>query len=711
MSDATVPENAQTPPTIDDLDDAPIIRTGFWARVGDVIAIALPAYVVLNFYYPLPPLQERGIFAMLVVGLVFARSAAKDDRLPWLKAIDGLLLAATVASFGYVVFNYGAIAAAPTADSTNRVLGLIAIAVSIEATRRALSGSLAVIVLVVLAYGLFGDLLPRDFAGHGGYSVDRIIVTTFLGTEGMFGIVTYTLFKFIFLFVLFGQLLQRLGALDFVMTFSRAMLGRVRGGPAMVSVVSSGMMGSISGSAVANTMVTGSVTIPLMKRLGFKPHVAGGMEAAASAGGQFLPPVMGAAAFLMAVVVGVPYLEVVRAAVIPALVYFIAMLVAVYTYARRDNIAKEDPATLPKMRDAFRDLSGVIFFLGLGTLIYLLVQRNSATFSALAAMAIMIVVGMFSAKSRLNVRRAAVVMRDTSDSFAAIGVAGPSVGVIVGVFLLTGIATRFASLIVGFTGENLPLLLIFTMIVSILLGVGLPTTVAYLILALTAAPALVLLGVDVLAAHMFIFFAGMMAMITPPVGLASFAAATIAKTSFWKTGIMAFLIGLPAYLVPYAFVYDQALLGDGTPSEIVVAAISTTIGVSFMAIAVIGRFSSWETYIGRGVLFISALLLIVPTTTTDVIGVLAGSTVCVLGLMWARRRAALGLGAPAPEPPGPGTGDADGRTAADGQTGEVGELGGDHHHGEDHHVVEDLVESTEATAGADPGVGAEDRHR
>ena len=628
-------------PTVDELDDAPVVRTGVWARVGDVIAILLPAYVIANFFYPLPPLQERGIFAAMIVGLVFARSAAKEDRPTWLQSLDGVLLAGTIVSFGYVVVNYGAIAAAPTANNVNRVLGLLAIALSIEATRRVLSTSLAVIVLVVLAYGFFGEVLPRDYGGHGGFSLNRIIVTTFLGTEGMFGIVTYTLFKFIFMFVLFGQLLQRLGALDFVMTFSRALLGRVRGGPAMVSVVSSGMMGSLSGSAVANTMVTGSVTIPLMKRLGFRPHVAGGMEAAASAGGQFLPPVMGAAAFLMAVVVGVPYLEVVRAAVIPALVYFIAMLVAVYAYARRDRVAKEAPEHLPQMRDAFRDLSGVIFFMGLGSLVYLLVQRYSATFAALTAMGVMVVVGLLSAKSRLNPKRAALVMRDTSDNFVAIGVAGPSVGVIVGVFLLTGIATRFASIIIGFTGANLPLLLVFTMIVSILLGVGLPTTVAYLILALTAAPALVTLGVEPLAAHMFIFFAGMMAMITPPVGLASFAAATIAKADFWKTGGMAFIIGLPAYLVPYAFVYDQALLGRGEPAEIAMAALSTTIGVSFMAIALVGRVSGWETYIGRSALFVSALLLIAPETFTDVIGVALGSTVCVAGLLWARKRSGL----------------------------------------------------------------------
>lgn len=612
--------------------------SGPFAKLADAIAIALPVYVILNYFRPLPPLQERAIFLVLVLGLVFVRSLAQDGRSPLAKILDLFLLGATVASYGYVITNHQVMTAAPIVNSVNVPLGILAILVAIEATRRILSPSLAVIVLVVLAYGLYGDVLPREFGGHKGFSINRIIVSTYLGTEGIFGIVTYTLFKFIFLFVLFGQVLQALGALEFVMTFSRALMGRIRGGPAMVSVVSSGMIGSISGSAVANVMVTGSVSIPLMKRIGFKPHMAGAMEAAASSGGQFLPPVMGAAAFLMAVVIGVPYLEIVRAAVIPALAYFFAMLVAVYVYARREGIGKEDPADLPRLRDAFKGLDGPIFFIGIGSLVYLLTQRNSATYAALVAMAAMIVVGLPKRESRLTVRKTADICKKTSYSFVSVGVAGPSVGVVVAVFLLTGIATRFAAIIVGITGENLPLLLVFTMLVSILLGVGLPTTVAYLILALTAAPALVLLGVDLLAAHMFIFFAGMMAMITPPVGLASFAAATIAKSDFWKTGVAAFIVGLPAYLVPYAFVYDVALLGRGTRAEIFNAAASTFLGVAFMAIALVGRFSDPITYVGRGLLLLSAVLLIAPTTSTNVIGLAVGGTVSVLGLLWARRR-------------------------------------------------------------------------
>lgn len=626
--------------------------SGPFAMIADVVAIVLPLYVVLNFFRPLSPLQERAIFLVLVLALVFLRSLAQDGRGALLKLLDLALLGGTLASYGFVVVNHQAITAAPIANSTNVPLGVLAILVAIEATRRILSPSLAVIVVVVLLYGFFGDILPREFGGHKGFSLNRIIVSTYLGTEGIFGIVTYTLFKFIFLFVLFGQLLQALGALEFVMTFSRALMGRVRGGPAMVSVLSSGLVGSISGSAVANVMVTGSVSIPLMKRIGFKPHMAGAMEAAASSGGQFLPPVMGAAAFLMAVVIGVPYVQIISAALIPALAYFFAMLVAVYVYATREKVGKEDAADLPRLRDAFKGLDGPVFIVGIGTLVYLLTQRYSATFAALAAMAAMAVVGLPKRQSRLTPKMAADVCKKTSYSFVSVGVAGPSVGVVVAVFLLTGIATRFASIIVGITGENLPLLLVFTMIVSILLGTGLPTTVAYLILALTAAPALVLLGVDLLAAHMFIFFAGMMAMITPPVGLASFAAATIAESDFWKTGVAAFLVGMPAYLIPYAFVYDNALLGRGTAGEIAIAAGSTFLGVALLATAVVGRVSARITIVGRALLFVAAILLIAPEDITNYIGLALGGAVSVAGLLWARRRAAgvdgPGAGTPLP---------------------------------------------------------------
>lgn len=636
---ATSAEHREDVPPVDPEGERPdAAYSGIFSHIADLVAIALPLYVVGNFFRPLPPLQERAIFLVMILAIVFLRSLAQDGRNPLLKILDFGFLAATLASYGFVILNHQQMTAAPIANSTNVPLGILAIVVAIEATRRILSPLLAIIVVVVILYGLYGDILPREYGGHKGFSVNRIIVSTYLGTEGIFGIVTYTLFKFIFLFVLFGQLLQALGALEFVMTFSRALMGRIRGGPAMVSVVSSGLVGSISGSAVANVMVTGSVSIPLMKRIGFKPHMAGAMEAAASSGGQFLPPVMGAAAFLMAVVIGVPYIEIITAALIPALAYFFAMLVAVYVYARREGVGKEDPSELPRIRDAFKRLDGPIFIIGLGTLVYLLTQRYSATYAALASMLAMIIIGLPKRESRITPRMAADVCKKTSYSFVSIGVAGPSVGVVVAVFLLTGIATRFAAIIVGLTGENLPLLLVFTMLVSILLGVGLPTTVAYLILALTAAPALVLLGVDLLAAHMFIFFAGMMAMITPPVGLASFAAATIAKSDFWRTGVAAFMVGLPAYLVPYAFVYDVALLGRGSAGEIAIAAGSVFLGVTFMATAIIGRFSSPVTYIGRGLLFVAAVLLIAPESTTNVAGLIIGGSASIAGLLWARRR-------------------------------------------------------------------------
>ena len=618
-------------------DLAPPPRAGIWSRFGDVVAVLLAMYVILNYFYPLPPLQERAIFALLVLALAFLRSAATIGRSALWKSLDLTFFALVVVTYGYPTVYYGEIAAAPTATPFNVLLGSVAILLAIEATRRALSTALAIIVALVLMYGLLGGYLPREFGGHGGFDLDRIVTTTYLGTQGMFGIVTYTLFKYIFLFVMFGRLLERLGAMDFITTISRALLGRYRGGPAQVAVVSSGAMGSVSGSAIANVMVGGTITIPLMKRLGYKPHVAGAIEAAASAGGQILPPVMGAAAFLMAVVVGVPYLDVAKAATIPAILYFWGMAVAVYAYARRHGIAKERAEDLPKWRSAFTDLSGLIFLGGLGALVAMLMMGFSPTRAALFSMVVMFLVGLLHPNSRLGVPQLVTVMRETSDSFVPIGVAGPSVGVVVGIFLLSGIATRFATLIVDFTDGNLLLLAVLTMVISIILGCGLPTSVAYLILALTAAPALVLLGVPELAAHMFIFFAGMLAMITPPVGLASFAAATIAEANFWKTGAMAFLIGLPAYLIPYAFIYNQALLADGTAMQIATATITTTLGVTLLAASLIGRYANREALAARVVLFFCAAALISPEVISSIVGGVVGFAVCVASFYWMRR--------------------------------------------------------------------------
>ena len=617
-------------------DAGPPQVAGVLAKVGDVVAVLLPLYVIGNYFYPLPPLQERALFCLLVLVLVFLRSAARVGRPMVVKALDLLAVVLVVVSFGYPTVHYQDIAAAPTTDPVNLVLGCLAIVLAIEATRRALSTALAVIVMVVILYGLYGNFLPREYGGHGGFDVGRIVTTTYLGTQGMFGIVTYTLFKYIFLFVMFGRLLQELGAMDFISTLSRALLGRLRGGPAAMAVISSALMGSLSGSAIANVMVTGSVSIPLMKRLGFRPHAAGGIEAAASTGGQILPPVMGAAAFLMAVVIGVPYLEVVRAATIPALLYFLAMLISVYVYARRHGIGKERKEDLPAWRSAFHDLSGPIFLLGLGSLVGMLVLRYSPTRAALLSMVVMVAVGMLHRKSRMRPAQAVRVLRETSDSFVPIGVAGPSVGIVVGIFLLSGLATRFAQLIVDFTAGNLLVLAIFTMLISIVLGTGLPTSVAYLILALTAAPALVLLGVPAIAAHMFILFAGIMAMITPPVGLASFAAATIAGASFWRTGVFAFLLGLPAYLIPYAFIYNQALLADGSMAEIAQAVATTALGVTFLSLSLIGRCATTESFVVRVLLFACAALLIAPDLTAGIIGGVVGLAACAVSLLWMR---------------------------------------------------------------------------
>ena len=342
----------------------------------------------------MPPLQERSLFLLVLFALVFLTQAVDRQR-PAQVAVDLFWLALSLATFGYVFIEHEEIAfKSGLVTQTDLVLGVICVIVVLEATRRIVGWALVITALVFLVYCFYGQHLPRWVGGHGGFDLDRIVTTIYLSGNGVFGVATYITFKFVFLFVMFGKLLEATGALAFIMEFTRSIVGKYRGGPAMMAVVSSGMMGSVSGSAVANVMVTGSITIPLMKRVGFQPHVAGAVEAAASTGGQFMPPVMGAAAFLMMQFLAVDYLQIVKAAFIPAVLYFIGVLAGVYFYALRSGLTGLPRSELPSVREVVREPQGLTFIAGIGLLIVLLLLRMSPVQAVLRAMAVIAVLGV-----------------------------------------------------------------------------------------------------------------------------------------------------------------------------------------------------------------------------------------------------------------------------------------------------------------------------
>ena len=440
------------------------------------------------------------------------------------------------------------------------------------------------------------------------------------------------------------------------MEFTRAVVGRYRGGPAMMAVVSSGMMGSVSGSAVANVMVTGSITIPLMKRVGFQPHVAGAVEAAASTGGQFMPPVMGAAAFLMMQFLAVDYLQIVKAAFIPAVLYFIGVLAGVYFYALRSGLTGLPASELPSLREVVREPQGLTFIAGIGLLIVLLLLRMSPVQAVLRAMAVIALLGVgiaavtmairdrrgFAASAPAGavaaVRTGVRVLEGTGRDFVTLGTAVACVGIIMGTILMTGLATRFSSLVIGIAGNDLTTILLLTMFASMILGMGLPTSIAYIILALMVAPVLVKVGVLPIAAHLFIFFSGMLSMVTPPVALAAYAGATVAGSDFWRTSLFAGIISLPVYILPYAFVFGTPLLMRGSPAAVAVTTATAAAGVILTAYALVGGLKDRLEAAERVVVFVAAVLLIAPGIFSDALGVALAAAGLARPLM--RRRAA-----------------------------------------------------------------------
>ena len=591
----------------------------------------------------------------MLFALVFLTQATARTR-PGQVAVDLFWLALSLAVFGYVAVHHEEITfKSGLVTRTDLVLGVLCVVVVLEATRRIVGWALVVTALVFLVYVFYGQHLPRWVGGHGGFDLDRIVTTIYLSGNGVFGVATYITFKFVFLFVMFGKLLEATGALAFIMEFTRAVVGRYRGGPAMMAVVSSGMMGSVSGSAVANVMVTGSITIPLMKRVGFQPHVAGAVEAAASTGGQFMPPVMGAAAFLMMQFLAVDYLQIVKAAFIPAVLYFIGVLAGVYFYALRSGLTGLPASELPSLREVVREPQGLTFIAGIGLLIVLLLLRMSPVQAVLRAMAVIALLGVgiaavtmairdrrgFAASAPAGavaaVRTGVRVLEGTGRDFVTLGTAVACVGIIMGTILMTGLATRFSSLVIGIAGNDLTTILLLTMFASMILGMGLPTSIAYIILALMVAPVLVKVGVLPIAAHLFIFFSGMLSMVTPPVALAAYAGATVAGSDFWRTSLFAGIISLPVYILPYAFVFGTPLLMRGSPAAVAVTTATAAAGVILTAYALVGGLKDRLEAAERVVVFVAAVLLIAPGIFSDALGVALAAAGLARPLM--RRRA------------------------------------------------------------------------
>lgn len=567
-----------------------------------------------------PDVMQRGVHLSLAIILVYLHAATRAQESGNRFSVLALLALAVLGlcTAGYQVVFYDAVVSRYGAMTNPEIIiAAVAVVVLLDATRRTIGWSMVILALVFLAYAFWGNLLWGDIA-HRGYDLKRVLGQVFLGSDGIFGTPLGVSATFVVLIVILGALLEGTGASGVLMDIAVAMTGRSRGGPAKAAVVGSSLMGMISGTAVANVLTTGTISIPLMRKSGYKAHVAGAIEAVASTGGQLMPPIMGAAAFLMADIIETPYTDIARAAIIPAALFYLAVFAAVHLEAVKSGLKPMDPSEMPDAKKSL--IQGGHVLLAIPAFVGFLMVGYSVMFSSLWAIYVLMVLSCLRRGTWLTPRRLLAVCKATGDAVLPVALATATAGIIIAVVTLTGIGLKFSSLIVTISGANLFLALVLTMLSSLVLGMGLPTAAAYILVATLAAPALVNLGVDLLAAHMFVFYSAMLSAITPPVALAAFAAAAISGENPMRIAVVSVKFGIVAFVIPYFFVLDIRLLGVGDFSTMIVPVGSAALGTLALAGAAQGWMVRPLGPVLRVILFAGAMMLIFPGTATDIAG-------------------------------------------------------------------------------------------
>ncbi len=560
--------------------------------------------------------QYLGLFVALALPAVFiavkARRGRNGDQVPgydWLLALGGAVAG------GYVLVQYPSIANRLGVLSADKVwLGALAVLLVLEATRRLVGWSLVILAVAFMLYAKFAYLLP-GFLYAKGSSWERIATYLYLDASGLLGLPLSVAASIIVAFILFGQALYAVGGDKFLTDLALVAMGRYRGGSAKVAVVSSSLFGTVSGSAVSNVVVDGAITIPMMKRTGYPAHLAAAIEAVASTGGQIMPPVMGVAAFLIAEFLNIPYGDVALAAVIPACLYYLALFTQVDLEAAKHGLTGLPRSELPRFRRTIR--RGWVFFVPLAVLVYTLMFASwEAGKAGMAAVLATFLVGIMQKETRPSMRAALRAIEESGRTLLEIVVISGVAGFVIGTLQLSGLAFKMSLILTTVAGGNALGLLALTAVVCIILGMGMPTTVVYIMLAVLVGPTLVQLGIDPLGAHLFLFYFGMLSMITPPVCLATYVAASLAGADFWKTGWTGMRLGIVAYVVPFIFVFHPAMLMKGSLTEILLAAATAAIGVVLMGIGLAGFLFRPLGWLGRTTAMLAGLMLI-PSPSTD----------------------------------------------------------------------------------------------
>ncbi|PKR77889.1 hypothetical protein CEY16_08145 [Halalkalibacillus sediminis] len=599
---------------------------GVVARVVSLVAILMSLFHLYTaFFGVFPSIFQRSMhlgFALILVFAIYkpSKKLTNSVHIGW---YDWILMILSGVCYSYFVMNHQEIASRMSYIEDLKTyeigLGVLAGILLIEATRRVVGNALVIIILFFLGYGFFGHHLTGAI-GHREFDLMWIIDHLYFTTTGVFSTPLGVSATFIFLFILFGKFLEVSGAGQFFINLSVAGMGKYRGGPAKTAIVASSILGTISGSAVANTVTTGAFTIPLMRKTGYRKHFAAAIESVASTGGQIVPPIMGASAFIIAAYLGVPYLEVAAAAIIPAVLYYVCLFIQVDLRARRNGLEGLPKEQVPKFWPVFK--TGFLFFIPLALIVYMLANGSSPMRAGLYAIIATILVAALSKVHRLKFKTIVKALDLGAKASLETAVACAAAGLIIGVIGLTGIGLKFSGMIIDISGGILIVTLIFTMITSIILGMGLPTVAAYIVQVPLTIPALTEMGVAPIAAHLFVFYFATLSAITPPVALAAFAAAGIAGSEPMKTGMTAVRLGLAAYIVPYLFVYGPEVLMIGDIGTILLSVLTAIIGITGLAAATEGWLLRDSFWYERLVLFGGSLLMVVPGIWSDVGGVL-----------------------------------------------------------------------------------------
>jgi len=590
-----------------------------------IVGVILAIFHLYTCYFGiLPILLQRSIHVALGVILVFLVKPFREWKTNLGLFVDSVLIVSAICSIFYLELNFQRISTRikylDPVTLGDKAFGVITILLVIIAAWRMMGYVMPIIALVGIGYTFSGSFIP-SFLGHPGIPFDQFIEEMYLTTSGIYGTPIGISSTYIFLFITFGTFLSHTGIGKTFIKLAIGLVGHMRGGPAKAAVISSSLIGTISGSAVANIYCTGTLTIPLMKRMGYKPDFAGAVEAVASTGGQMLPPIMGAAAFVVADYVGIPYWNLAMVAIIPAVLYYFAIFLVIDLESAKLGLKGLRRDEIPDTKKILKE--DAIQLLPIVSIIYFLAKGYSPNLAAFIAILVTVGVSLVKKKTRLGIKQLLETLRDSSLNALTIIAACATAGIIINVAFSTGLGLKFISVIISFSSGSLIIALVITMITAVILGMGMPTSGAYILTAILAAPALIKIGVPDLHAHMFVFYFACLSGITPPVALGSYAAASISGGDFIATSKQALRIAIICFIVPYTFIYNQSLLGIGEYGlgKVFISSFVVFLGTVLIVCGTNGWFKHKATTFERIISILGGLSLFIPDLKTYLLGI------------------------------------------------------------------------------------------